>query len=243
MNPFSLLDKVILVTGASSGIGRQIAISAAAAGAKIICLGRSKEKLQRTMEQLQGSGHALIAADLTQSEELKDILEDIPKLNGLVHSAGMTAYMPANFIGKKHIDEVFSINFEAVVVFTSALLKAKKIENKASILFLSSIATKHAYFAGGMYAASKSAIEAYSANLALELAPKGIRSNCLAPTFVKTEMVEKSEQTISPESMEKMKKMHPLGFGEVEDVAHTAVFFLSDASRWISATVLPMGGI
>jgi len=243
MDVFSLINKTILVSGASSGIGRQTAISAAEAGATVIITGRNPAELDITFSQLKGSGHIQFVADLLDEAAVNDLVDKLPVLHGLVHSAGLSSYMPANLIAKKHIEQLFGINYNAIVLITGKILQKKKMAPKSSIVFLSSIATKHAYFAGSIYSSTKAALEAYSKTLALELAPKGIRSNCLAPSFVKTRMVEESEQTISPESMEKMKKMHPLGFGEPEDVANTVLFFLSDASRWISGVTLPMGGI
>lgn len=243
MNPFDLSGKNILITGASSGIGKQSAITISEMGGKVFITGKDKIRLAQTIQGLKGEGHKSFSADLTKEDELLNFINKVPQINGVVLCAGITTHMPTNFIQSSNITEIFKINYESVVLLISKLLYKKKIENKSSIVFLSSIATKHAYFGGALYTGTKSAIESYSKTLALELAPKGIRTNCLSPTFVKTEMINKAEKTISSESLEKMKKMHPLGFGDPVDVANTIVFFLSDASKWISGTNLELGGL
>ncbi|MBI9035333.1 MAG: SDR family oxidoreductase [Bacteroidales bacterium] len=242
MQAFSLKDKTIFITGASSGIGKQTAISASLHGALVIITGRNEQRLKETFDLLHGQGHQMIVADLTDESELDKMISELPLINGLVHSAGITNHTPVHFIKQKHIDQMFTINYQVPVLLSGKLIKKKKMAAQGSIVFLSSIATKYPYFGGAMYGSSKSAIEAYSRVLALELAPKAIRSNCLSPSFVKGPMVEQAGATISKEVLDNFEKVMPLGFGEPADVANTIIFFLSEASKWITGTNLILGG-
>lgn len=239
---FCLDGKNILITGASSGIGREVASMVSQSGASVIITGRDQEKLHLTADTLAGNNHRIIQADLTKREDISMLVDQLPDLDGIIHSAGITGHLPAKFISESDIFAYFNINYNAPVILTGAILKKKKLRNKASIVFLSSIATKYPYFGGSLYGSSKAALEAYSRVLALELAPKGIRSNCISPSFVKTPMVEGAAETISNEVMDKFEKMMPLGFGEPGDVANAAIYLLSDASRWVTGSNMVLGG-
>lgn len=242
MGAFDLSGKTILITGASSGIGKQAAISISDLGARLIITGRNEDRLKETSNSLKPGEHISIIADLNISKNIDTLLEQMPELNGVVHCAGVTSHLPAKFIRQQDLDEMFDINFNVPVLLTSQLLKKKRILKNSSIVFLSSIATKYPYYGGALYSSTKAAIESYSKVLALELASRKIRSNCLSPSFVQTPMVEGVEKTISKEVLEKFEKMMPLGFGEAEDVANAIIFFLSDASKWITGTNLILGG-
>jgi len=239
---FSLKGKTILITGASSGIGKQAAIDLSKAGATLVITGRDEVRLTETLQSLQNSGHTQFIADLLNFDALTHLAENLPILNGIVHSAGVTSHMPAKFISASDIHEVLQINYMAPVLLTSALLKKKKIANNASLVFLSSITTKYPYYGGALYGSSKAAIEAYSKVLSIELAAKGIRSNCISPSFVRTPMVADAGKTISNEVLEKFEKMMPLGFGEPADVSNTILYLLSDASKWITGSNMVIGG-
>ncbi len=239
---FNLSEKKILITGASSGIGKQTAIAISEYGGNVFITAREQKRLNETFKQLKGNNHQSFTADLTDEKQIHNLIENLPELNGVVYCAGITCHIPAKFIRSQDISQIFKINYEAPVLLSGKLLSKKRLKNNSSIVFLSSIATKHPYFGGALYGSTKSAIEAYSKVLALELAPKGIRSNCISPTFVKTPMVDDTEKTISKETLQKIEKMHPLGFGEPSDVANAIVFFLSDASRWITGANLILGG-
>ncbi len=239
---FNLSGKTILVTGASSGIGRQAAISISECGGTLVITGRNPERLKETFGLLQGNGHALVIADLSEEDGVELLVAGIPELDGLVHCAGITAPVPVKFIKERHIDEMMQSNFNIPVLLTGRLLQKKKIRDHASIVFLSTIATKFPYYGGSLYVASKSAISGYSMVLALELSAHGIRSNCLLPGFVKTPMYEATLKTASEEAMKKFEMLHPLGIGEPKDVAGPICFLLSDAARWITGVNLPLGG-
>lgn len=243
MENFDLNHKVFLVSGASSGIGRQTAISISRNNGRLIITGRDEKRLEETFQKLEGDGHLAFNADLTSEEEIDKLLVGIPPIDGFVHSAGISPLLPARFIKSTNIDEVFRLNYFAAVLITSKLLAEKKLKDNSSIVFVSSIASKYAYFGGSLYGSSKAALEAHCRYLALELAPRKIRCNCVAPTFVRTSMVDKTEETISTETLNMFEKMHPLGFGETTDVADSILFLLSDKAKWITGASLNMGGI
>jgi NAD(P)-dependent dehydrogenase (short-subunit alcohol dehydrogenase family) len=183
---FSLSGKTILITGASSGIGKEAAILISQAGGTVFITGRDKQRLQETYDQLQGDGHGMKTADLTVDSEMDALVEELPKLNGILHSAGIVGPLPVKFILQEHIDRMFSINYMVPVNLTGKLLRKKKVLEGASILFMSTIATKNPYFGGALYSGAKAALEAYSKTLALELVGKGIRANCLMAGLVDT---------------------------------------------------------
>lgn len=239
---FSLQGKNVLITGASSGIGAATARVCAEHGAHVVLVGRNEERANSVLESLSGEGHKVVIADLTDKESIHQLVDHLDLLDGIVHSAGVTAHMPARFIRPKNIDAIFKINYEAVVLLTARILAKKKMNAGGSMVFLSSIATKYTYFGGALYSGSKAALEAYSKTLAGELSPKKIRCNCLKPSFVKGPMVAEAGKTISDEVLQNFEKMMPLGFGEPEDVANTIAFFLSDAAKWITGTELILGG-
>lgn len=243
MNRFDLKDKKVLITGASSGIGKQAAITLSKANAELIIIGRNEERLQQTLETLYGNNHQSFNLDLTNEDSISELVKLIPNIDGIVHAAGITGHTPSQFIKRKHIDQIFNINFIAPVLLMSALLKKKKVNDKGSVLFLSSIASKQVFFGGSLYSSSKAALEVYAKTLAVELGTKKIRVNCLSPSFVQTEMVEQAKEIISDDKMKLMESSMPLGFGTPDDVTGAILFFMSDASSWITGTNLPLGAI
>ena len=247
MNFCDLIGKTILITGASSGIGKQAAISITKQGGKVIISGRDKKKLDNSFAELKGTDNQLIAADLKSEDQIQKLVDIIPELNGIVHCAGIIGPTPAKFIQQENIDKMFRINFEVPVLLTAKILMSKKLQNNSSIVFMSTVATKSPYFGGSLYNSSKSAIEAYSLTLALELVNKGIRSNCISPGLVNTPLIsepaKEGQMEIVEDSLQRYLKKYPMGIGEPEDVANTIVFLLSDESKWISGTNITMGGI
>jgi NAD(P)-dependent dehydrogenase (short-subunit alcohol dehydrogenase family) len=242
-NPFDLTGKTILITGASSGLGRQCAITASQQGAIVFITGRSQEKLQETFSKLAGTGHQLFPADLTLENDISHLVEQLPLLNGVVYSTGISDLSPARFIKPEDISKTFNISFNASVLLTGQLLAKKKLEkNACSLVFISTISTRYPFVGGAMYISAKAALESYARVLALELAPKGIRSNSISPAFVKTPMLDDTAEKYSDEAVRKIEAQQLLGLGEPEDVANTVVFFLSDAARWITASNLIVGG-
>jgi NAD(P)-dependent dehydrogenase (short-subunit alcohol dehydrogenase family) len=243
MNPFDLTGKRILVTGASSGLGRQCAISASEAGAEVIITGRNQERLLETFGQLKGNGHQQVIADLTCEEDLGHLTEKLPVLNGVVYSTGISELTPARFIQAEDIRRTYGIGFDASVLLTGQLLAKKCLaRNACSLVFISTISTRYPFVGGALYISAKAALEAYARVLALELAPKGIRVNSLSPAFVRTPMLDDTAEKYSEEAVRKIEQQQLLGLGEPEDVANVVVFYLSEASRWITASNLIVGG-
>ncbi len=242
-----LTGKKVLITGASSGIGRQTSILASQLGAKLIITGRNEPRLSETLDLLSGQGHKSFAADLTESESINNLVDKLPEIDGLVHSAGIVGPTPVKFIRPENINKMYGINFEAPVLLTARILMKKKINDNASIVFLSTVATQMPYFGGALYNSSKSAIETFSKSVALEHVKRGIRSNCLSPGLVNTPLIQnktsEGQMELIDESLGRYLKKYPMGIGEPSDVANAIIFFLSDESRWISGTNLTMGGV
>ncbi len=243
----NLKGKTILVTGASSGIGRQSAISISRQGGLVILSGRNAGHLNDTLEQLEGEDHRVFAGDLTDETFIKDMVMDIPELDGLVHCAGIVGPTPAKFIRREDIQKMLGINYEAPVLLTAAVLQHKKLNKGGSIVLMSSVVTRSPYFGGSLYSGSKGAIKSYCKTLALELVDRKIRVNCLSPGLVNTPMITDPAKEENPEIVEDSLKRYiakyPMGVGEPEDVANAIVFLLSDESAWISGANVDMGAV
>ncbi len=247
MNFCDLSGKIILVTGASSGIGKQAAIKISQLGGRVIITGRDNKRLEETYNLLSGANNQMIIADLLSEKEIFNLVDNLPGLSGIVHCAGIVGPTPVKFIRKENIDKLLRINFEVPVLLTSNILLKKKLIDNSSIVFMSTIATKMPYFGGALYNSSKSAIESYSKALALEMVKRGIRSNCLSPGLVNTPLIKKpvsdGQMELVDESLGRYLKKYPMGIGNPEDVANAIIFFLSDESKWISGANLIMGGV
>jgi NAD(P)-dependent dehydrogenase (short-subunit alcohol dehydrogenase family) len=243
MNAFDLKGKTVLVTGASSGLGRQTAMTASEYGAKVIITARNETRLEETFRSLHGEGHLKFIADLTLQKDIDRLVAGLPLLDGLVHSTGISELTPARFITPETISRTFRISFDASVLLTAGILGKKKLaKGNSSIVFISSISTRYPFVGGAMYISAKAALEAYARVLALELASRGTRVNCIAPAFVRTPMLDDTAENFSREAVDKIEQRQLLGLGDPVDVANTIVFYLSDASKWVSATNLILGG-
>lgn len=242
MTPFHLHHKTILVTGASSGIGQQIAITLCEMGANVIITGRHPERLNQTFLNLKSGTNRCIVADLLNQEELTTLVDRLPALDGIVHCAGIVKPFPIKFLSEEKIQETFFTNYNMQVLLMASVTRKKKLNKQASIVFLSSISAAHPHKGGALYSGSKAAIESLSKVTALEFYPQGIRSNCIAPAMVKTPMYEYAEQGASKETLDEHVSKYPLGVGTPQDVANAAVFLLSDASRWITGTTITLDG-
>ncbi len=242
-NKYNLSGKTILITGASSGIGKQTAIDVAANGADCIITGRNTIRLQETFDALKPGNHQLFVADLTNDRSIELLVNQLKKLDGIVHSAGKFEYTPVQFINEKNIDNLININFRAPILLTSKILRRKKINKNGSLVFISSLASKDPSFGIAMYSATKRAIEGYSRLLALELGSKGIRSNSLLPFYVDTKMINETLDLVSEDVVEKHKNKLLIGYGLPEDVSNLVMFLLSDDSRWITGQDITMGSL
>lgn len=239
--PFSLRNKQILVTGASSGIGRSIAIESAKMGARVTVLGRNKDRLTQTFEALEGEAHQAVGLDLCDGTELERFVSGLESIDGVVHAAGITRMAPAKLILQEDFQDIMAVNVQAPMELTKLLLVNKKIKKGASFVFISSIAGGLlAYKGQGVYAASKGALTAYAKVLALELAARKIRVNSISPAMVRTEFLDSIN--IDSELLDADEKNYPLGYGTPEDVAWAAVYLLSDASRWMTGNNMVIDG-
>jgi NAD(P)-dependent dehydrogenase (short-subunit alcohol dehydrogenase family) len=240
-NPFSLEGKSILVTGASSGIGRQTAISCSNMGARVVITGRDAGRLEETYAKLRGDRHAAVAADLTDAESMGRLVDLAGVVEGVAHCAGISMIAPFRMVSEKSIDAIFKTNFHAPVLLTQRLLAKRQIANGGSIVFISSFTAHVGTIATSMYAASKGALLPAARALGLELATKQkIRVNCISPGYVNTPLLDGINGGAA--SIEQNYDLAPLGLGEPEDVANAIVFLMADASKWITRSTLIVDG-
>lgn len=241
-NPFSLKNKIIVVTGASSGIGKATAIECSKMGAIVVISGRDKQRLEETFNQLEGHNHLMIVTDLNNPQEIESFISQLPIINGIVHSAGLIKNIPFQFATKENLEESFNVNFYAPMEITRKALKAKKIANNSSVVFISSISGVFcSAIASSIYSASKGAINGLVKGMALDLAPKGIRVNCVNPGVIETNIFETG--IITTEQLEEDKKKYPLKrFGQPIEVAYSTIYLLSDASSWVTGSNLLIDG-
>lgn len=244
-NPFSLENKVILVTGASSGIGHTTAIECSKMGATVIVTGRNEIRLKDTFDALDkssGQNHQMIVGDLSSEETVYSFADSLPPINGASLNAGIVRTLPVKFINNEDLSEVLKTNLIGPVLLTQRLLKKKKISKGSSIVFTSSIGGVMISTIGNtMYGISKGGLNAFMKGFALEMAANGIRSNSVNPGFVATNIL--SSGTISDEQIQKNLAMYPMGrFGRPEDIAHAIIYLLSDASSWVTGHALVVDG-
>jgi len=240
-NPFSLEGKNILVTGASSGIGQAIAIECAKMGANVIVTGRNEERLNETLNQLEGNGHQMIVADMSVQEDINALVEQCPVLDGLVHNAGTGLGKSVNHVKMEDLQYVYQTNVFGVALLTKGLLKKKKMAKGSSIVFNSSISTYISVAGWSIYASSKAAINAYMRTCAIELGTKGIRCNSVLPGMVETDIINSLFYT--NDGNQSSMDLYPLGrYGKPAEVAYGVIYLLSDASAWVSGTELVIDG-
>ena len=240
-NPFSLKGKTILVTGASSGIGRGIAVTCSKMGATVVLGGRNETRLNETLSEMEGDGHVLAVADLTKKEELEKMVDILPKLDGIVHCAGIGQRILCKQLKESDVDNVMDMNFKAPVLLQTEILKKKKINKGASIVFIASIAAESPSVGNSIYSASKGAIISYANCLVVELAPRKIRVNCISPAMVWTDLILKDG--ISEEELKEDEQKYPLKrYGNPDDIANLAVYMLSDASSWMTGSNVRITG-
>ena len=199
------------------------------------------ERLQETQELLEGEGHMLVAGDLTLPEERETLVEALPLLDGVVHCAGIGHRLLCKSISESEVDLVMGINFKAPIMLQSTLLKKKRINKSASIIFITSIASQSPSYGNALYSASKGALISYANCLGLELSSRQIRVNCISPAMVRTDLILRDG--ISEEQLLEDEKKYPLKrYGQPEDVAALAIYLLSDASSWMTGSDLKITG-
>ena len=240
-NPYSLEGKTIFVTGASSGIGRGIAVACSRIGARVIINGRNEERLKETLTLMDGLDHTIMVGDLTDPFIISSIVSALPKLDGVVHCAGVGSRVLCRNIIESDIDQTMNANFKAPVLLQTAILKQKKVNNGASVVFIASISNVSPSVGNALYSASKGALISYANCLQLELAPRLIRVNCVSPAMVWTDLIFKGGLT--EDELHEDEKLYPLKrYGNPEDVANLVVYLLSDASSWMTGSNVKITG-
>lgn len=240
---FSLESKNILVTGASSGIGKSIAIETALQGAKLTIVARNRERLNETLEQLHDSkaGHNAVLCDLSSKDDLDHLVEKLEPLDGLVLNAGAVKLAPIAFIKDDNVDALFEVNIQSSIRLIQRLVRKRKLKKGASIIFISSIATQKATIGNAVYNATKGAVNSFVRSLALELASKQIRANAILPGFVNTGIIEDSG--VSDDQLDAHLKNYPLGrYGEPEDISYLSIYLLSNQSSWMTGSLINLDG-
>lgn len=240
-NPYSLEGKIILITGAASGIGKATSIESSKLGAKIVTVDLNAEGLDKLMPQLEGEGHIAYAGNLCDADFLKELGENTPALDGVFLCAGVSDTTPVRFITEEKIQRVFDVNLTAPIMMLRQLLVKKKINKGGSLVWMSSYGAEKVEPGLGIYAASKQAVNGIMRAYARELVSRKIRSNSIMPMMIRTELLS-TLTNISDKDWEKQEAMYPLGFGNPLDVAYAAIYLFSDASRWITGTQIKMDG-
>lgn len=240
--PFSLEGKTLLITGASSGIGRAVAQACAHAGASCVITARNLERLQETFGSLDGEGHSLLIADLSKLDEVNRLVTELPKLDGVVMCAGVVETVVFKFTEDSDTNNLFGVNTFSIIRLLRSIIQEKRLNKEASIIMISSISgVKCGIIGGTLYGASKGALEGFAKALALELAPQKIRVNTICPGMIETKMVDNCD--VNSEQIEADKMKYPMKrYGKPEEIGYAAVYLLSDVTRWMTGTSLLIDG-
>lgn len=243
----NLKGKNIFITGASSGIGSECAVKAARLGANVVLVARNLDRLKQAREVLVGDHHIYFSCDVTSSDHLEEVVrqavEKLGKISGFIHSAGIEATIPLRNMNRSKFAEMFSVNVLAAFEIARLLSKKKYLDpGGSSFIFIGSVMGMRGEPGKVAYSSTKAALIGGSKSMALELAPKNIRVNCVMPGIVETEMSAKLFQTIPEHSKQEIIKKHPLGLGQPEDIANLCMFLLSGAARWITGAAIPIDG-
>lgn len=242
----SLSSRVVLVTGASSGLGRAIALELSRQGCRIALVGRRLEELQNTLQQLEGSDHKCFVWDLNELDTLSDLVQmvarDMGSLDKLVHAAGLHITQPIRILDSEATRKLYNINVFAFMFLIKAFRNKRIPKNDPSVVVLSSVVGSVGQPAVSTYSGTKGAINSTIRSFALELANEGIRVNAVAPGVVVTEMTDQLRKKVGDQQFEKITDLHPLGLGRPEDVAYAVAFLLSREAQWITGTTLCVDG-
>lgn len=240
-NPFTLEDKTILVTGASSGIGRSIAFNLAKMGATVLLTARNEERLQETLDGVITKGSRYILADLNCKDEIDKLINEFDFIDGLVCCAGIIKTLPVKHISDDAIEEIFETNLLSNIRLCSKLLRKKKITRGGSVVMISSVSTSNVKIGNSLYSATKGGLNSFAKAMALEVARQEIRVNCIQPGFIPSGILDNSG--IEKDDFLKFyEERHPLGLGHPSDIANASIYLLSDASRWVTGSILTIDG-
>lgn len=241
-NPFSLEGKTVLVTGASSGIGRATAIECSKMGATVIITGRNTERLQETFDALEGEGHRQVIANLSEQEGIESLVGQLPPLDGVALCAGIGLTLPIQFCTREKFDKIFNTNFFSPVETTRLLYKKKILKPESSLVVIASVGgITNFNYGNGVYGASKAALKSLMKTCANEFAVRNIRVNCVCPGTVETSLIHGG--TLTEEQLEQYRTKYPLKrFGYPKEIAWSIIYLLSDASCWVTGTSLFIDG-
>lgn len=243
MNLYSLEGKRILVTGASSGIGRACAICASELGASVVMTGRREEALNETIEKCTKGNHLTVAGDITSRDFIKVLVDKCGKLDGFVHAAGIAPMSPVGMLTHENVDLTMRTNFYSFLELMKYYSKNKYRNSKLSVVAISSVSAEIGWAGGSVYCGSKGALSASVRALAIELVSKGIRVNSVSPSNIRTPLYEVGASDMNDEiSLKELLKKQPLGLGEPNQVAWPICFLLSDAASFITGVDLPVDG-
>lgn len=243
-NPFSLTGKTILITGGAGGIGSATANLCVQLGARVILTDIREDALTATLAALNesqtGEPHLCFTADLTNANQLAALVDFCPQIDGLVCNAGVMKLTLTQFITEEELTRIQKINLNAPILLTRSLLKKKKVKKGGSIVYTASAAGVYRVSIGnGIYATTKCGIDAFMRTVALEVGPKGIRSNSVNPGMVETALIG----AFTEEQKEKEKLNYPLRrFAQPQDIATGIAYLLSDASSFVTGTSLKIDG-
>ena len=246
-NPFSLEGKNIIVTGASSGIGRKCAMDCAAMGARVILIGRNEQRLQETMLQMVNDNHVLLSLDLTNIElmaqKVKEVVKEVGFIAGVINCARVSSIPPLKLIKETDMTAMIQSNIYSALFLTKEICRMGHYDKAGtSIIFLSSIMGLVGDNAKTMYSLTKGALQSACRSLAIELAPKKIRVNCVAPGAIMTPINANLPHMADPEKRAVLEAKHPLGLGETSDISNACIYLLSDAARWVTGQTIAVDG-
>jgi NAD(P)-dependent dehydrogenase (short-subunit alcohol dehydrogenase family) len=247
INPVDLSGRNILVTGASSGIGRGIAVYLSKLGANIVMVARNEERLMEVLSELEPGSHSYHLCDFndpgTISNTVDSVCRDGFRLNGLVHSAGISRTVPLQYLKLSDLNGIMSVNLYSFIELAKQFSKRKNNDSGGSIVAISSISSRVGARGLTAYCASKGALDSAIRAMALDLAPKNIRINSVAPGMIRTQMYDGLKSTVNDQDFEEgLKKRQIMGIGEPEDIAAATAFLLSDAAGFITGTSLTVDG-
>lgn len=245
-NPLDLTGHRILVTGASSGIGREIAVLFSQLNARVVLTGRDIIRLEATRARLESPGHAVAPFDLENLDEIpgwiKGIVAEGGPLDGIVHSAGLHALLPLPAVSASRLETCMRVNLGAAVMLAKGFRQKGHSRPGGSLVYLSSVMGLVGEAATAVYAATKAALIGATRSLAIELAREGIRVNCIAPGNIILDASDPSYRVFPAEQLAALETAHPLGFGKACDVAHGAAYLMAGTGRWITGTTLIIDG-
>lgn len=245
-NPMALDGRTVLVTGASSGLGRAISVLISRLGGRVVLVARNPERLEETRSLMQAGEHRIEPFDLTQLDDIprwmKQLTAEVGPLDGLVHSAGLHVTLPLRVLKPSRLDELMKVNVLAAMALTKGFRQRGVRAEQGSVVYLASVAALAGSPGNAGYSATKGALVSMCRSLAVELAPEQIRVNCLAPGWVPTELAAKAEEKLDDDQLQAISEMHPLGLGEPDDVANAAAFLLAGTGRWITGQTLVIDG-